>query len=309
MNPLVSVVIPTYNRRDPIKDAVETALTQTYQPIEVIVVDDASDYDVATFVDDEFESEKVTTITHTENQGPSKARNTGIQNADGKYVAFLDDDDMWEGKKIAAQVECAESNPDVGFVTVGMNHVNSNGEVMDSHIPPFETGDRPLQQLLCRNVVGGYSCILVDQSVFDTAGYLDESFPPWEDLEWYVRMAQETDFGVVPELLVQNRSIGDDKISLNYEQIRDSTAPRFQEQYSSLARTFGYGFSRKFKAYIQFKLGRAALLSDRYADARQHFIRSFGMYPLRTDIAMYTAALSGGRVTYEMMRRLRRIVA
>jgi glycosyltransferase involved in cell wall biosynthesis len=309
MNPLVSVVIPTYNRRDPLKDAVETALTQTYQPIEVIVVDDASDYDVAMFVDSEFESEKVSTITHAENQGPSKARNTGIRNADGKYVAFLDDDDVWEAEKIAAQVECAESNPDVGLVTVGMNHVNSNGEVMDSHIPPFETGNRPLQQLLCRNVVGGYSCILADQSVFDTAGYLDESFPPWEDLEWYVRIAQETDFGVVPKVLVQNRSINDDKISLNYEKIRDSTAPRFLEQYSSLAREFGYGFSRKFKSYIQFKLGRAALLSDRYTDARRHFIQSFRMYPLRTDIAMYAVALSGGQFTYELMRRLRHIVA
>ncbi|MFB6186238.1 MAG: glycosyltransferase family 2 protein, partial [Halobacteriaceae archaeon] len=96
---LVSVVIPTYERPEYLQGAIQTALGQTYDNIEVIVVDDGSSDPYADEIVAEF-PQSVTCIRHDENEGLSAARNTGIRNANGEYVAFLDDDDRWHKTKI-----------------------------------------------------------------------------------------------------------------------------------------------------------------------------------------------------------------
>jgi glycosyltransferase involved in cell wall biosynthesis len=100
--PLVSAVIPTYNRRSTAGDAVRSALDQDYRPLEVVVVDDGSTDDTLAMLA-EF-GDRIRIIRHRVNRGASAARNTGIEAARGEYVAFLDSDDLWRPEKTSTQL-------------------------------------------------------------------------------------------------------------------------------------------------------------------------------------------------------------
>lgn len=122
---LVSVIIPTYYRNNRLPEAIESALAQTYEPIEVIVVDDSG----------EAHAESVTTdydatyVAHEENRGGNPARNTGLDMASGEYVQFLDDDDRIDEQKIERQVDVIHSSPEVGVVYCGLEY-EDGGQVL-----------------------------------------------------------------------------------------------------------------------------------------------------------------------------------
>lgn len=111
-NPLVSVVIPTYNRAGLLREAVESVLKQTYSPVEVVVVDDGSTDDTAAVVQ---EYGNRVRYSRRPNGGVNAARNIGFKQAKGQYVALLDSDDLWEPYKIELQVELLRKFTDVGF--------------------------------------------------------------------------------------------------------------------------------------------------------------------------------------------------
>lgn len=102
--PLVSVIIPTYNRPALLKRAVLSAQEQTYQNLEIIIVDDASNDDTENVVRG-FNDNRIKYVKHNTNRGGSAARNTGIETSRGEYIAFLDDDDEWVESKIERQLK------------------------------------------------------------------------------------------------------------------------------------------------------------------------------------------------------------
>jgi len=104
IQPLISVVIPTYNRADLISRAVNSVQLQTYQNLEIIVVDDCSPEDIAGVIQD-LNDDRITFLRHHSNQGGSAARNTGIKQAKGEYIAFLDSDDIWLPQKLELQLQ------------------------------------------------------------------------------------------------------------------------------------------------------------------------------------------------------------
>lgn len=106
---LVSVVIPLCERPEYLRGAIKTAVKQTYDAIEVIVVDDGSTEQYADTIVTDF-PEHVQYVRHEENSGLSAARNTGIERATGRYVAFLDDGDRWHRGKIEQQLKLLERN-------------------------------------------------------------------------------------------------------------------------------------------------------------------------------------------------------
>ena len=123
---MVSVVIPTYNRAAYLGAAIESALSQTYQPIEVVVVDDGSTDATATVVAG-FGSR--VRYFHQANGGVAAARNVGLRESRGELIAFLDSDDRWYPWKIAAQVSLLRARPDVGMVWTDMTAVDGQGGV------------------------------------------------------------------------------------------------------------------------------------------------------------------------------------
>jgi len=114
-NPLVSVIIPTYNRGELISRTIESALAQSWQNIEVIVVDDASTDNTRTVVE-HFIDPKIKYFCLEKNSGPSTARNTGVNRSQGQFVTFLDSDDGWNTQKIEQQLAAIRQQADPGNV-------------------------------------------------------------------------------------------------------------------------------------------------------------------------------------------------
>lgn len=114
MNKLVSVIIPAYNGSKLITDAIDSVLTQDYDPIEIIVINDSSTDNTVEVVSNY--GEKVTLINHSHQQGASAARNTGIHIAQGYYIAPLDHDDIYTPDAIRLRVEALENNPEIKIV-------------------------------------------------------------------------------------------------------------------------------------------------------------------------------------------------
>ncbi len=122
--PLVSVIIPTYNRADLIGEAVTSVLNQTFDDFEVIVVDDGSTDNTKEAID---RIEGPIRYIYQENKGLSGARNPGIDVAGGEYIAFLDSDDLWLPEKLAEQVRLLDQNSSAGFVYTDYEFVDGDG--------------------------------------------------------------------------------------------------------------------------------------------------------------------------------------
>jgi len=118
--PLVSVIIPAYNRAKTLQRAIESVLAQSYQNFEIIIVDDASTDLTAETIKD-FLTPKTRYFKHKNNKGPGAARNTGIKKSKGKFIAFLDSDDQWLPEKLEKQIEIFKKAPKK-IALVGTNH-------------------------------------------------------------------------------------------------------------------------------------------------------------------------------------------
>ena len=118
MNPLITVILPAFNRRDTIMRAIESVFRQTYRPLEVILVDDCSTDGTSDLVSSVRFPEPIRVIKLLRNEGPAGARNAGIREASGQYVAFLDSDDWWLPTKIEKQVQVISTASPLGRTVV-----------------------------------------------------------------------------------------------------------------------------------------------------------------------------------------------
>ena len=198
--PLVSVVIPSYNRQGCLARALNSVLAQTYRPIEIIVVDDGSTDGTI----DSFGSYacSVPFLFHAlgRNMGAAIARNRGIELSKGPYVAFLDSDDLWHPDKIARQMRAlAEHGQDYGGCYTGILSVTEMGQTCGVS-RATDAGDIHTA-LLNHNVVGSTSCVLVQRDVLLQQGGFLPGLRSCQDWELWTRLARVTRFACVPELL------------------------------------------------------------------------------------------------------------
>ncbi len=304
--PLVSAVIPTYDRPSYLRSAVESVLAQTHDPIELVVVDDHSPRPAAEILDGMSLGalEAVRCRRHPENRGVNAARNTGIEAASGEYVAFLDDDDRWRPEKTERQVAAFEAaGDDVGVVYTGRVAVRHDD--IASRAPPAVDGELT-RALLCRNVVGSMSVVMVRADLARTVP-LDEGFPAWADLAWYVDLSRHTRFRRLPDPLVVYEYTSHGRLSDDFDKKRAGYG-RFLEKYDPVAAEYGPVFRRKMRAFAAYRLGRTALQTGEYATARRLLATAVVGYPLEPAFLPQLAAAAGGRRTHAVARRGRRAV-
>jgi glycosyltransferase involved in cell wall biosynthesis len=127
-NPLVSVVIPTFNRAYCLERTIDSALVQTYRRVEIVVVDDGSTDDTQKLIDRRYGADSRVRYHYQENGGVVSARNKGFSLARGEYVALLDSDDAWFPWKIELQLACFAQRADLGMVWTDMEAVDSQGK-------------------------------------------------------------------------------------------------------------------------------------------------------------------------------------
>lgn len=304
-SPLVSVLITTYNRPAYLRKAVETVCAQTYDPIELVVVDDYSREPAAPLVDDVDTTalETVTCVRHDENQGANAARNTGIEAAAGAYLAFLDDDDRWEPEKIQRQVDAVTRNDDAGVVYTGMRAVRDGDERVKT--PPKIAGDMT-KALLCRNVVGTLSAVMVRTELAEAVP-LDERFPSWADLEWYVRLSKQTEFERIAAPLVIYEFDSHNRLSDDFAKTRESYG-LFLSAFDDLAAQYGRLFRRKMRGWAAFRAGTAAMRGDRYDVARRYLATAVARYPFEPQFYSYLVASGGGPYTHKLASTTNRLL-
>lgn len=304
--PLVSVVVPSYDRPEFLRSAVESVLRQTYEPVEVIVVDDAS-AEPGTDALDGVSADSVRrleVIRHDENRGGAAARNTGIDHSDGDLIAFLDDDDLFLGEKIRRQVAAIQSVEDERAVAYSGSYLLKRDRVSVSH-PPDHQPDDLTKELLLNNVVGSFSNVLVTRDAVEAVGPLDESFPSLQDTEWYVRLSRECRFCPVDEpLAVRRIKRSHDRLGLDRETTMEVAYPLFLEKFESTAAEYGEAFRREFCGRIHYRIGRYYLAGEQYGPARRHLLRAAVAYPWSSDHLKYAAVGLGGPLTYRLASTL-----
>ncbi len=136
--PLVSVVIPTFNRAYCIERAIDSVLSQTHADVEAIIVDDGSTDDTQSLLRSRYGAEPRVKPVYQPNTGVSGARNTGFRHAKGEFIALLDSDDTWFPWKLEAQLAVMAARPNVGMVWTDMQAVDPEGRIVDpKHLKSF----------------------------------------------------------------------------------------------------------------------------------------------------------------------------
>jgi glycosyltransferase involved in cell wall biosynthesis len=208
--PLVSIVIPTYNRAASLVRALDSVLAQTYPAWEVLIVDDASTDDTAGRIAP-YLGDRVALHRRPRNGGATAARNAGIALARGAYVAFLDSDDEWLPEKLARQVALFQAGPpDLGLVYAGLwQLVDGRPPVA---VPPRQRG-RVYDALRWRNRIGTASGVMVRRDLLRALGGFDERLSACEDWDLWLRIARDWQVDAIEEPLLRYHDGGGDRLS------------------------------------------------------------------------------------------------
>ncbi|MEL7086522.1 MAG: glycosyltransferase family 2 protein [Cyanobacteria bacterium J06597_1] len=267
--PKVSVVIPAYNVEAYIADTIQSVLDQTFEDFEMIVVIDGSP-DYSAYVCRQFTDRRIR-IIEQENRGLAGARNTGIRQAIGEYIAFLDGDDMWEPEKLEKHVQHLDALPQVG---VSFSRSKLFGGQSAAYLMSC-SGKVDGKRLLCRNPISNGSTPVVRRAVLEELGamsemgeYFDESFHRNEDIDLWMRVACLTNWELdgLPEALTCYRVNAEGLSASFYRQFESwmemvektvEYAPELVEECGALAK--GYQYRSLAQKAVMIGDGKAAL--------------------------------------------------
>ncbi len=275
--PAISVVMPIYNVEDYVAEAVQSVLDQSFDDFEIICVDDGGP-DRSMQIVREFADPRIRIVCQA-NRGLAGARNTGIANARGEFVALLDSDDRWHKDKLMLHFIHLTANPQVGVSYAGSRFIDANGAVMSASMSP-KTGRVSPVDIINRNPVGNGSAPVLrrndlDKSAFphptevDRTCWFDESFRQSEDIELWIRLAVKhsvvfagiegklTDYRIIPGALSAN--VVKQYLSWN-RMLRKlaSYAPEFAAKHGDSARAY----QLRYLARRSLQLGNFVLAFD-----------------------------------------------
>ena len=207
----VSVVVPTFNRAHLINRALQSVVSQTYRPLDLIVVDDGSTDDTCERVRTDYPH---ATLLSQSNQGVSAARNRGLSVAQGDWIAFLDSDDTWCESKIEQQLQALTKEPQSLICHTDEIWIRNGVRVnpMNKHL---KSGGNIFEQCLPRCVISP-SSVLLHRSVFEEFGGFDEELPACEDYDLWLRLCAKLPVTYLPEKLVVKFGGHDDQLSRKY---------------------------------------------------------------------------------------------
>ncbi len=206
--PLVSVIIPTYNRAWVISAAIDSVLSQDYPNFELIVIDDGSTDNTRAVLNNY--DEKIN-IIYQENRGVSAARNAGILQSNGEYIAFLDSDDLWEDKKLSCQINFFIENPDALICQTEEIWVR-NGKRVNPKVKHKKPSGMIYEQSLHLCLVSP-SAVMIKRRLFDQVGLFDENLLSCEDYDLWLRISIKNPIYLTPEPLVIKNGGHHDQLS------------------------------------------------------------------------------------------------
>ena len=270
--PLVSVVIPSFNYGHYVCEAVESALAQTYRSVEIIVVDDGS-------TDDTRErlapyGERIRYI-HQANQGLSAARNTGIREAKGEYIAFLDSDDAFHPRKLEIQMAAFAGEPKLSVI--GTAQFSEEPRAWTHYTGGLDVHRVHLDDVVLRTPFAPSSAV-VRKECFGVVGAFDTTLRSVEDREMWIRVATKYQIGIIPLPLTWYR-LSPGSMSRNPERMeiferlvvdRAFQHPELSRRWQLRRRALGLAAPKRWTFYSENRPGTAV----------QRLIRSFAWWPI-----------------------------
>jgi len=211
MAPLVSVIIPTYNRADLVRQAVASVEAQTFRDFEIVVVDDGGAdgaYEVLSA------RRELRVLRHLRRRGVSAARNTGINAARGEWLAFLDSDDLWLPDKLARQISLLEGQPELRLCQTDETWVR-RGVRVNKPLSHRKAAGQIFLASLARCMISPSAVMLHRRLLHDHGGF-DASLPAAEDYDLWLRLTWRYEVGLVDEPLIIKRGGHPDQLSAQW---------------------------------------------------------------------------------------------
>jgi len=209
--PVVSVIIPTHNRPEYLRRALTSVKEQTIDNVEIIVVDDASETDMKEVIED---FPNVIYLQNSTNQGPCYSRNRGLQQAQGVFINFLDDDDLLYPQKLERQVALYRNFPkeNLGMVTCHTMDCRSGEDLIKYN----RLRGHVYKTLLRSYALSGNETVLYRRNFLEKIGGFDEELESSQEYDLFIRMARDYTIDYVDEILTEEcRS--ENQISVNFD--------------------------------------------------------------------------------------------
>ncbi|MFN8377849.1 MAG: glycosyltransferase [Anaerolineae bacterium] len=207
VQPTVSVIIPTYNRAELLIEALNSVLAQTFQDFEILIIDDGSTDDTKVNLEPYLADSRIRYIYQT-NGGPANARNRGIDEAQGEFIALLDSDDLWLPEKLEKQVSLLRERLEIGLVYADVIWIAKDGSVINPQ--PVKAPRRfptYYEDLMFENVIWGSDSVVIMRSeVLRSIPLYDSELPTLEDQDLWLRLSVCTEFCFLNEPLTKLRA-------------------------------------------------------------------------------------------------------
>lgn len=302
-NMSVSIVIPTHNRKELLKRAVNSALMQTYPIEKIIVVSDGSEDGTNEMMEKWSKEEpKIQFISYNPGKGGNFARNTGIKAATTRFIAFLDDDDEWHSEKIEKQINCFRNDDKIGVVCTAMNNVHVTQNTKNLFIPPAKYSCE--KEILLKNCIGSTTTVMVKRDLFDEVGMFDESLPALQDYDMWIRLCQVSKVAVVPTACVDY---------YNYEnsnQISKSTWKYIEAEkiitnkYRHLISKLSKSEQKTRKCYFNMLLSKKGMRNNQPSIALKYAVKAIWQKPCKSSVICLIASF----IPYKLALKVRQHV-
>ncbi len=236
-NPKVSAIITTHNRISLLPRAINSVLNQTYDNIELIIISDGSTDGTDEFMQKYNDKSNIKFISYYPAKGGNYARNRGILEARGDFIAFLDDDDEWLPEKITKQVLEFEADNSIGLVYTGKNIIYTDKKISYRSISTNK--GNPKTDILISNFIGTTSTVMVKRDIAIKCGLFDENLCAQQDYDLWIRICQKCNVASVPEPLINyynyfKTNQVSDKTAL-YEQSCKYMDEKYRDLYQQLS--------------------------------------------------------------------------
>jgi GT2 family glycosyltransferase len=282
----VSVIIPAFNAGATIARAIASVRAQRGVGVEIIVIDDrSSDNTVERVREAVLPGEHIYLLSLPSNSGASAARNAGIRIARGKYLAFLDADDVWLPEKLRKQMEAIIADPSITLVSCNSQMTSTEGLALkEGHLnrPPRQ-GPQAWKTLLEYNFLPTPT-ILTSTALVRELGGFDETLAVGEDLDLWIKLALRGKVAVLPEILINYYDMNNSLMKRHARNTRAIVVPMLEKHIDAQCAQFSSGEIRALRGSQSFRMACDLFFSGSYLASIPLFAKSAlcGMRPVKS---------------------------
>ncbi|MCK3904375.1 glycosyltransferase family 2 protein [Streptococcus suis] len=298
MKPLISIIIPNYNRGHLLMDVLDSVINQTYQPIEIIVIDDKSTDNSIEIVQKLQESiPNLFLIQQEINSGANACRNLGVAHAKGEYIAFLDSDDYFLPTKLEKQMDIFNLYPEVGFVVTGFGAKT---------VQVLPEGIIPLEKTILQNNLGGFSTLIVNKHLFDQVGGLDIQLLSCQDWDLFLKLLTICKgYKLAEDLVIYEAQ--EDSISKNLSKVIQGYK-KVSERARVLNKTLQLIPEHNLVAYHEYYLAMRYFGLKEIKLTRKHLLKSITTRPKPIPLLYYIVSLFGASSLSLLLKTKRQLL-